>query len=82
MDEADGDRVEVVQLLAAGPAGDDEAGLLEHGEVLHHAEAGHLGQRGRKLAEALPVALEQPVEQGAPVGVGQGFEHLLHAAIM
>ena len=82
MDEPDGDRVQVVELGAAGPAGDDEAALLEHGEVLGHAEAGHLGQRGRELAEGLAVALEQRVQQRPPVGVGQGPEHQLHLAIM
>jgi hypothetical protein len=38
VDEPDRNRVEEVVLLAAAPARDHEAGLLEHLEVLHHAE--------------------------------------------
>ena len=78
MDEPDRDRVEEVELLPAPPPGDDEAGLLELLQVLHHPEAGHreaLLERAQRLA-VLP---EELVEQAPPGGVGQGPEHLVHA---
>ena len=78
VDEADRDRVQEVELLAAAPLGDHEAGLLELLEVLHHAEPGH-----RELllegAQRLPVLAEELVEQASPGRIGQGFEHLVHA---
>ena len=47
---------------------------LEHGEVLHHAEAGHGGQHLAQLVERLAVASAQRVEQGAPTFVGERLE--------
>ena len=78
VDEADGDGVEVVQLLAAVLARDHEAGLFEHAEVLHHAEAGHRREVDAQLTQALPVVLEQPVEEEASAGIPQRLEHLFH----
>jgi hypothetical protein len=78
VDEPDRNRVEEVVLLAAAPARDHEAGLLEHLEVLHHAEARHR-QPLLERAERLPVLLEQLVEQAAARRVGEGLEHGVHA---
>ena len=79
MDEPDRDRVQEVELLPAPPPGDDQAGLLELLQVLHHAEAGHL-EALLERAQRLPVLAEELVEQAPPRRIGQGPEHLVHAA--
>jgi hypothetical protein len=61
-------------LLAPDLAGHDQAGLLEHAEVLHDPEPGH-GQLRLELGEGTAVALAQAVEEQAPGGIGQGPEH-------
>ncbi len=76
VDQPDRHRVQEVQLLPARPAGDDEAGVLEHAQVLHDAEAGHL-ELGLELRERAAVALEEPVEQMAPGRVGKRLEDLV-----
>ena len=68
-DLADRDRVEEVQLGATDSLGDDEVGGLQHGEVLHHAEPGHLREAVAQRLHRLAVAFEQRVEQ-SPVGSG------------
>ena len=78
MDEPDRDGVEEVQLLPAPPPGDDEAGVLELLQVLHHPEARHLEPR-LELVERLAVVPEELVEQAPPGRVGQRLEHLVHA---
>ena len=65
-------------LLAPGPAGGDEVGLLQHAEVLHHAEARDLRKHGAELAERLTIAGEQRVEQRPTVRVGQCPEDEFH----
>ena len=72
-----------MQLLPALPAGDDEPGLLEQAQVLHHAEARHL-QVGLELPERAAVALEEPVEQEAPRRIGERLEDpvVVHARII
>ena len=79
MDEPDRDGVEEVQLLPALPSGDDEPGLLELLQVLHHPEARHVEARF-ELVERLAVLAEELVEQAPPGGVGQRLEHLVHTA--
>jgi hypothetical protein len=77
VDEPDRDRVEEVQLLAAALARGHEPRLLQHPQVLHHAEAGHrhpLLQR----AEGLPVPREERVEQPPPRGIGERLEDPVH----
>jgi hypothetical protein len=69
--------VEEVELLAPLPLGADQVGGLQDGEVLAHRLAGHR-EPGAQLPQRLAVALVEPVEQPAPVGVGQRFEHLVH----
>jgi len=78
VDEADRDRVQEVQLFPAAPLGDDEAGLFELPEMLHHPEAGHR-EPLLKRAQRLPVGPEQLIEQLPPRGVSQRLEHLVHA---
>jgi hypothetical protein len=73
-DQLDGDGVEIVQLLAPRPAGDDEAGVFENTQVPHHPEPRHLLARGQ-VAERAAVALEEPVEEVTARGVGEGLEH-------
>ena len=78
MDEPDRYGVEEVQLLAPALAGNDEAGLLEDLEVLHHSEARHrhpLLQSGQRLT----VLGEQGVEQVPPSRVCKGLEYRVHA---
>ena len=53
---------------------DDEAGVLQHPQVLHHAEARHL-QLGLELRQRAAVTREEPVEQEATRRVGQRLEH-------
>ena len=57
-----GTGIQEVQLLPARPARDDEAGVFEHPQVLHHAEPRHL-QLGLELGERSAVTLEEPVEE-------------------
>src|SRR5207247_7690007 len=77
VDEPDRDGVQEVQLLAPALLRDPEAGLLEHPQVLHHAEARHR-QSPLERAERLPVFLEQRVEQPPARRGGKGPEHCLH----
>ena len=73
VDQPDRDRVEEVQLLPARAARDDEPPFLEHPEVLHDAEAGHL-QLGLELRERAAVTFEEPVEQQPPRRIRQRLE--------
>ena len=52
-------------------------GVLEHPQVLHDAEPGHR-EPLLELAERLPVALVQRVEQTPPGRIGERPEHLVH----
>src|SRR5277367_3253771 len=66
VNEADGDRIDEVQLLSPFLARDDEAGLFEDAQVLHDSEASHRGSKGGlELAERAGPALEQEIEQRA-----------------
>jgi hypothetical protein len=76
-DFADGNGVEVVQLLAAVAPRDHEAPALEHAQVLHGAEAGHAAVAA-ELGERLAVALEQLVEQATAVPIGERLEDPIH----
>ena len=52
--------------------GDDEVGLDEDRDVLHHPEPAHpVRERLAHLAHGLPVAGEQQVEHLPPGGVGE-----------
>jgi len=77
VDEPDRDGVQEVQLLPAPALRDDEAGVLEHAQVLHHAEARHVEARLQR-AQRLRVLAEELVEQVAPGRIGQGPEHVVH----
>jgi hypothetical protein len=79
VDEADGDGVEEVELLPAPAPGDDQTGVLQLLQVLHHAEAGHL-EPLLEGVQRLPVLAEQLVEQGPPGGIGQRSKDLVHAS--
>src|SRR5215217_4971561 len=61
----------------------DEPRLLQHAQVLHDAEAGHLELR-LQLAERPSAALEQPVEEQPSGRVRERLEHtvlvVLHGA--
>ena len=73
VDQPDRHRVEVVQLLPAPAARDDEPRLLQHLEVLHDPEARHL-EPGLELDERAAVTLEEPVEQMPSRRIGQCLE--------
>jgi hypothetical protein len=77
VDEPDRDGVEEVELLPASPLGGDETGLLEHAQVLHHAEARHR-QPLLQRAQRLPVFVEEGVKQLSARGVGEGLENCVH----
>src|SRR6266480_2901969 len=77
VDQADRDRVEVVQLLAAPPPAHDEPGVLEDLQVLRHGDARHVVPR-REGHERLTVAGEQLIKQRPPGRVGQCPEHEIH----
>lgn len=47
--------------------------VLEDGEVLGYALAGHV-QVGAELGQGLAIVGVQDVQEQAPVGVGEGFE--------
>ena len=82
-DEADRQGVEEVELVSAVAAGGNEMRILEHSQVLHDAEAGHLRQHRLQLAERLAVPLSEPIQQRAPMLIGKRFERrleLFHAA--
>ena len=66
--------VSAMHITAGVWVNDDEPGLLEDADVLHHAEPAH-GEPLLELAERLPVAVEEQVEEAATRRVGQGLEH-------
>ena len=78
VDQPDGNRVEVVQLLAAPSLGDDQPCLFQQTQVLGHPDAGHVETLDQGI-QRLPVAPEQLVEQFPPCRVGQRLEHQFHA---
>ena len=67
-----------MQLLAAALSRGDEARLFQHAQVLHHAEPRHRDALAQ-LAQRLPVALEESIEQLAAARIGERFEHLVHS---
>src|SRR5438270_734222 len=60
-----------------------QARVLQHPQVLHHAEARHL-QLGLELGQRAAVTLEQPVEQEATRRVGECLEDrvVVHARMI
>jgi hypothetical protein len=76
VDQADRHWIQEVQLLPARPADDHEARVLQHAQVLHDPEARHLQLR-LELLERAAVTREEPVEQEASRGVGEGLEHAI-----
>ena len=81
VDETDGHRIEEVALLATDALCRHEPGFLEDAEMLHDPEARHAGQVLAQLAERLAIALEEPVEQHSPTGVGERPEHRGHVIV-
>mgnify|MGYP003516575287 CR=1 FL=1 len=77
VDLADRHGIQVVELLATLLVGDDELRGLEQAEVLHHAEAGHLGERLDKARQSLAVVIGQRVEQRPTRGVRERLEHVV-----
>src|SRR5580700_6130421 len=77
VDQADRDRVEVVQFLATPSPAHDEPGVLQDLQVLGHGDARHVVPR-REGNERLTVAREQLVKERPPGRVGQGPEHKFH----
>ena len=77
MDETDRDGVQEMEFLAAGAFGDDEVRGLEDPEVFHDAEPGH-GEPSPEGIERLAVLFVERVEEFAPRGVGERFEHGVH----
>src|SRR5438067_12101646 len=78
-DLVDRSGVEIVQLLPPAPHGDDEVRRLEHRKVLGDGLPGH-GQVLTELAEGLPIARAQSIEEQPPARVGERFEDEVHLA--
>jgi len=74
VDQPDRDRVEEVQFLPPGAAGDDEVRLLQQAQMLHHADARHV-HLSLELAEGPALALEEKVEKETTGGVGKRLEY-------
>jgi hypothetical protein len=72
-DLAERDRVQVVPPDPAVALHQHEAGLLQHLEVCHHAEARHLGMARAELTRRARSVAEQ-VQQRAPGRVREGLE--------
>src|SRR5579863_4660109 len=77
MDEADGDRVQEVELFAAATFSDNETSLFELLEVLHDAKARHR-EALLERTQGLPVLTEQFVEKLPSGRIGESFEHFVH----
>ena len=58
VDQPDRNRVQVVELAPPVLAGGYELGLLEHSQVAHHPEAGHVRQVSCQFTESLAVIFE------------------------
>ncbi len=60
-----------MELPTAVAAGDHQVRVLEHPQVLHNPEASHLRQRRFELAQCLAVPLAKPIQQRAPMRIGE-----------
>src|SRR6266498_5885616 len=69
--------IEIMQLLAPAPDDDDKVCRLQQEEMLRHRLPRHV-EVFTQLAERLPVALVQLVEQLSAAFVRQGLEHGIH----
>jgi len=69
-------RVQEMKFLASLAARDHEPGFLQHLQVLHDPEPGHL-ELPFELAQRLAVALAQQIQQEAARAVGERLEHLV-----
>jgi len=81
VDQLDRDGVEEVQLLPPRPSGDDEARLLQHRQVLHNPEPGHV-EALQQLRQRAAVTREELVQEVPAGGVGQCLEHLVVAVLV
>ena len=61
-------------LLPSLPPGEDQACRFQDSEVAHDPKASHLRKVCLELEERLAIALEKPVQQEPPAGVGEGLE--------
>lgn len=73
--------IQIVQLFASPPNGNDQIRLLKQSKVLGDGLARHV-QVHAKLSQRLPVVCVEPVEQFPAGGIGQRFEHLVHEWII
>jgi len=80
-DLADGDRIQVVELLSSAPHDGDEVRSLEDGEMFGDGLTSHRQAIG-ELTQRLAIAGKQRVEQCATAFVGEGTEHVFHATIL
>src|SRR3954453_3712866 len=76
-----------MELVATRASGLDQAGLLQHVEVLRdrlprRREAVLHGEPRAELEQRLPVALAQLVEDRSARGIGQGLEDVTHGAMI
>ena len=65
-----------MQLLPAGPAGDDETGILQNLQMLHDAETCHF-QPGFQVFQRAAVALKKQVQEEATRRVGKRLEYVV-----
>ena len=65
-----------MQLLPAGPAGDDETGIFQNLQMLHDAETCHF-QTGLQVFQRAAVALKEQVQEEATRRVGKRLEYVV-----
>src|SRR5262249_53048894 len=73
VDEPDRHRIEVVELPPTVLPRDDESRLLEHAQVLHHAEAGHRDAL-TELPQGLAITAKEAVEDPTATAIGESLE--------
>src|SRR5262245_34503065 len=65
-----------MQLLPAGPVRQDETGIFQNLEVLHHTKARH-GQPGLQVLQRAAVALKEQIQEDATRSVSKCLEYLV-----
>lgn len=76
VDQPDGDGVQEVQFLAAPPLRDHQARLLQHSQVLHHPEPGHV-EAGLEGGQRLAVLVEERIQEAPPGRIRQRLEYIV-----
>ena len=70
-------RVQVMKFLPSTPQWNDQVGFDQDTEVFCNSLARY-GEMAAELVEGLAVMAVKLIQQGAPAGIGQGFENVVH----